>query len=150
MLMLLSGVISSFLHFPISLNTPYSQFATRKLVSSHINKSIIISTLTFYAYLALQCRSNISRRVGTMCLHTVGVVLNCHLEPILIPEPTPHIKLFIVTTEIVLPYSPLRIRPPPEPPPIHLHPSSPPTMRASRKGSRSLITSYFKRPTGDP
>ena len=75
---------------------------------------------------------------------------NCHLEPILILEPTPHIKLFIVTTEHVLPYSPLRIRPPPEPPPIHILPPSSSTMTDPTKRTRSLITPYFKRHTSNP
>ena len=42
---------------------------------------------------------------------------NCHLEEILIPEPSPHLKLFVVSSTTILPYTPLRIRPPPEPPP---------------------------------
>ena len=71
---------------------------------------------------------------------------NCHLAPILIPEPTPHLKLFVVTSFSILPYTPLRIRPPPEPPP------SPRLARArasvvmnSLQSQRSLITSYFTR-----
>ena len=42
---------------------------------------------------------------------------NCALTPILIPEPAPHVKLFLTSTRIIPPYNSLRIRPPPEPPP---------------------------------
>ena len=42
---------------------------------------------------------------------------NCTLTPILIPEPAPHVKLFLTSTRIIPPYNSLRIRPPPEPPP---------------------------------
>ena len=70
---------------------------------------------------------------------------NCHLEAILIPEPSPHLKLFVVSSTTILPYTPLRIRPPPEPPPTQQHPI--PTTKGIRSESNntSLITSYFKR-----
>ena len=42
---------------------------------------------------------------------------NCILNPINIPEPLPHLKLFLCSTELIAPYDSLRIRPPPEPPP---------------------------------
>ena len=49
---------------------------------------------------------------------------NCALTPILIPEPAPHVKLFLTSTRIIPPYNSLRIRPPPEPPPRSTIPSS--------------------------
>ena len=70
---------------------------------------------------------------------------NCHLVPILIPEPSPHLKLFVVTSKNILPYTSLRIRPPPEPPP----PSGSSAVHSGTKSptsQRSLITSYFQRP----
>ena len=69
---------------------------------------------------------------------------NCHLEAILIPEPAPHLKLFVVSSTTILPYTPLRIRPPPEPPPQKL---LVPATKGNRSTSNnpSLITSYFKR-----
>ena len=48
---------------------------------------------------------------------------NCALTPILIPEPAPHVKLFLTSTRIIPPYNSLRIRPPPEPPPRSTIPS---------------------------
>ena len=39
---------------------------------------------------------------------------NCHLSPLLIPEPTPHLQLFLFATTDISPYESLRIRPPPE------------------------------------
>ena len=73
---------------------------------------------------------------------------NCHLEPILIPEPSPHLKLFVVTLVPLLPYTPLRIRPPPEPPPASLPQSLQTTPGTnSLTSKRSLITSYFHRLT---
>ena len=64
---------------------------------------------------------------------------NCHLETFLIPEPFPHLKLFVVASTHILPYTPLRIRPPPDPPP------TPSSLRGTRTKAtnRSLITSYF-------
>ena len=69
---------------------------------------------------------------------------NCALIPILIPEPSPHVKLFLISTRTIPPYNSLRIRPPPEPPPTS-------SILRSNEGSRpstdapSLITSYFVR-----
>ena len=48
---------------------------------------------------------------------------NCTLAPIFIPEPAPHVKLFLTSTRIIPPYNSLRIRPPPEPPPRSTIPS---------------------------
>ena len=42
---------------------------------------------------------------------------NVSLTPFLIPHPTPHLKLFAIACKPITPYSSLRIRPPPEPPP---------------------------------
>ena len=64
---------------------------------------------------------------------------NCHLSPLLIPDPIPHLKLFLLTSTDVPPYESLRIRPPPEPPPSSLHRNPNPRAPAS------LITSYFQR-----
>ena len=73
---------------------------------------------------------------------------NCELKPLLIPEPTAHLKLFLVTTTTILPYESIRIRPPPEPPPT-AHPHLP-NDRRSRTTFPTLITSYFKRSTPSP
>ena len=73
---------------------------------------------------------------------------NCELKPLLIPEPTPHLKLFLVTLTTILPYESIRIRPPPEPPPS-LH-QQPPRERNARKAFPTLITSYFKRSAPSP
>ena len=70
---------------------------------------------------------------------------NCHLEPILIPEPYPHLQLFVVTLAPILPYESIRIRPPPEPPPNLPPPQRPPIGQHSTASTRSLITSYFQR-----
>ena len=70
---------------------------------------------------------------------------NCHLEEILIPEPSPHLKLFVVSSTTILPYTPLRIRPPPEPPPPQQGLISAPKGKRSESNKTSLITSYFKR-----
>ena len=72
---------------------------------------------------------------------------NCHLEEILIPEPSPHLKLFVVSSTTILPYTPLRIRPPPEPPPPQQGLISAPKGKRSESNKPSLITSYFKRPS---
>ena len=45
---------------------------------------------------------------------------NCHLSTLLIPEPTPHLQLFLFATTDIFPYESLRIQPPPEPPPFAL------------------------------
>ena len=73
---------------------------------------------------------------------------NCILRPLNIPEPTPHLKLFLCSTELIAPYDSLGIRPPPEPPPV-------PQQRLTRhplRPSPSQITSYFQRtlPTFPP
>ena len=70
---------------------------------------------------------------------------NCHLKEILIPEPSPHLKLFVVSSTTILPYTPLRIRPPPEPPPTQQRPISATKGIRSESNNTSLITSYFKR-----
>ena len=70
---------------------------------------------------------------------------NCHLEEILIPETSPHLKLFVVSSTTILPYTPLRIRPPPEPPPPQQPPISATKGKRSEPIKLSLITSYFKR-----
>ena len=66
---------------------------------------------------------------------------NCTLRPLSIPEPTPHLKLFLCSTELIPPYDSLRIRPPPEPPPSirQRHQRQPPRPGPFR------ITSYFSR-----
>ena len=64
---------------------------------------------------------------------------NCYLSPLLIPDPIPHLKLFLFPTTTIPPYESLRIRPPPEPPPSPRHRNSNPRAQAS------LITSYFQR-----
>ena len=38
---------------------------------------------------------------------------NCYIAPINIPEPTPHLHLFLLASELIPPYESLRIRPPP-------------------------------------
>ena len=58
---------------------------------------------------------------------------NCELKALLIPEPTPHLKLFLVTTNTILPYESIRFRPPPEPPP-----TAHPNIRKERR-SRSIF-----------
>ena len=67
---------------------------------------------------------------------------NCRLAPLCIPEPSPHLKLFLITTESLSPYESLRIRPPPEPPPTIPSRS---TDRRSQKTQSTLITSFFQR-----
>ena len=71
---------------------------------------------------------------------------NCHLEVILIPEPAPHLKLFLMASTDIHPYTPLRIRLPPEPPPKCPSPI-PPVEARSLSNHPSLITSYFTRST---
>ena len=69
---------------------------------------------------------------------------SCHIAPLNIPEPTPHLLLFLFASELILPYESLRIRPPTEPPPQ-------PRSRPSRPLSRPLtsqITSYSQRVAG--
>ena len=66
---------------------------------------------------------------------------NCYITPINIPEPTPHLHLFLLASELIPPYESLRIRPPPEPPPQTLPCHSRPPLRPSSY----QITSYFKR-----
>ena len=70
---------------------------------------------------------------------------NCHLEPILIPEPSPHLLLFVVTLIPILPYESIRIRPPPPPPPKPPPTPRPPPGQHSTTSNRSLITSYYQR-----
>ena len=43
-----------------------------------------------------------------------------HLSTLIISEPTPHLQLFLFATTDIFPYESLRIRPPPEPPPLTL------------------------------
>ena len=42
---------------------------------------------------------------------------NCCLQPLLIPDPHPHIRLFLTSLTTIPPYTALSIRPPPQPPP---------------------------------
>ena len=66
---------------------------------------------------------------------------NCYITPINIPEPTPHLHLFLLASELIPPYESLRIRPPPEPPPQDPPRHSRPPLRPSSY----QITSFFKR-----
>ena len=75
---------------------------------------------------------------------------NCHLEEILIPEPYPHLRLFVVSSTTILPYTPLRIRPPSEPPPPQQRLIPAPKGKRSESNNPSLITSYFKRSSTQP
>ena len=59
----------------------------------------------------------------------------------LIPEPTPHLKLFLVTLTTIHPYESIRIRLPPEPPPPKNRPLS--NDRRSNKTLPTVITSYL-------
>ena len=61
---------------------------------------------------------------------------NCHLEAILIPEPSPHLKLFVVSSTTILPYTPLRIRLSPEPPRPNNAPYQPPKEHVQNRTNR--------------
>ena len=60
------------------------------------------------------------------------------LETILIPEPFPQLKLFVVASTHIVPYTPLRFRPPPDPP------SSPPS--STSIGTRSAHFVHYETP----
>ena len=71
---------------------------------------------------------------------------NCCLQPLLIPDPQRHIRLFLVSLTTIPPYTALSIRPPPQPPPP---PEPPPpstlaTRRSSSQRTSSRITDFFK------
>ena len=83
------------------------------------------------------------RENNSLCLKLILSPLtpNCYIAPINIPEPTPHLYLFLLASELIPPYESLRIRPPPEPPPQALPRPSRPLLRHSSY----QITSFFKR-----
>ena len=71
---------------------------------------------------------------------------NCCLQPLLIPDPHPHLRLFLTSLTTIPPYTALSIRPPPQPPP----PPEPPPSRdlltrsSSSQRTPSRITDFFK------
>ena len=71
---------------------------------------------------------------------------NCILRPLIIPEPFPHIKLFVVTLTDLNPYTVLSIHPPPRPLPPPQPPPEPPPQPTKAPPSRThpRITDYFK------
>ena len=71
---------------------------------------------------------------------------NCYLQPLLIPDPHRHIRLFLVSLTTIPPYTTLSLRPPPQPPPP---PEPPPPQfpiprRSSSQRSPSRITDFFR------
>ena len=67
---------------------------------------------------------------------------NVTLTALLVPDPQPYLQLFVVTCRPSTPYTPLRLRPPPEPPPIPI--STLTTMgQLVPTTRRSTITAHF-------
>ena len=89
-------------------------------------------------------------------LSTLPVILHmiqntspdCVIRPLLIPDPTPYLKLFVITLYDIPHYSTLNIRPPPlllpppQPPPEPLPSQQPPQLLNQRH--RTRITDYFR------
>ena len=71
---------------------------------------------------------------------------NCILRPLIIPEPFPHLKLFVVTLTDLNPYTVLSIQPPPRPLPPPQPPPEPPPQPQKAPTPRNYprITDYFK------
>ena len=71
---------------------------------------------------------------------------NCTIRPLIIPEPFPHIKLFVITLTDLNPYTVLSIQPPPRPlPPPQPPPEPPPQpLKAGTPRNYPRITDYFK------
>ena len=71
---------------------------------------------------------------------------NCTLRPLLIPEPYPHLRLFLVALTDISPYTTLSILPPPRPLPPPQPPPEPPPRLLQPPPSRihNRITDYFK------
>ena len=71
---------------------------------------------------------------------------NCTLRPLLIPEPYPHLRLFLVALTDISPYTTLSILPPPRPLPPPQPPPEPPPRLLQPLPSRihTRITDYFK------
>ena len=96
----------------------------------------------------------ITPRHHTSILHTHPIVRllthsthpNCILRPIIIPEPFPHLRLFLVTLTDLNPYTVLSIHPPPRPLPPPQPPPEPPPRPTQAPPSRNhtRITDYFK------
>ena len=112
-------------HTPImeisaTINHSQSHTHVTLITPSHHSNAI-------YTHPILQLMYSDFRRLASLC----------------IPEPSPHLKLFLVTTESLSPYESLRIRPPPEPPPSTIPSRS--TDRRSQKTQSTLITSFFQR-----
>ena len=70
---------------------------------------------------------------------------NCIIRPLIIPEPFPHLKLFVVTLTDLNPYTVLTIHPPPRPLPPPQPPPEPPPPPTKAPTSRThpRITDYF-------
>ena len=71
---------------------------------------------------------------------------NCQILPLVIPDPIPHTRLFVVSLIPLFPYTALTIRPPPQPPPP---PEPPPHTthspgRSSPQRTFSRITDFLK------
>ena len=71
---------------------------------------------------------------------------NCQILPLVIPDPIPHTRLFVVSLIPLFPYTALTIHPPPQPPPPPEPPphTTHPSGRSSPQGTLSRITDFFK------
>ena len=71
---------------------------------------------------------------------------NCTLRPVIIPEPYPHLRLFLVALTDINPFTILSILPPPRPLPPPQPPPEPPPRLLQPPPSRThtRITDYFK------
>ena len=130
-------------------NHTTSQLMTLEAVPPHTPTMEISATINHspsHTHVSLITPSHHSNAIYT---HSILQLVYSHFQPnyriapLCIPEPSPHLKLFLVTTESLLPYISLRIRPPPEPPPSTIASRS--TDRRSQKTQSTLITSFFQR-----
>ena len=73
---------------------------------------------------------------------------NCVIRQLLIPEPTPQLKLFVITLYDIPPYTTITVRPPPLPlPPPQPPPEPPPSQEPTRlfnQRHKTRITDYFR------
>ena len=113
-------------------------FAQRPFIYTHSNP--ITSTISTTSFTNTIPITNYAHS-NALTTHTLlPLLLNiiappkCCLQPLLIPEPHRHLRLFVVSLTTILPYTALSIRPPPQPPPP---PEPPPPNNITSRSSSS-------------
>ena len=110
---------------------------------------IIYKTPTSNTFKITSCNHSSVLSTHPAVLHMIqDTSPNCVIRPLLIPEPTPQLKLFVITLYDIPPYTTLTVRPPPLPlPPPQPPPEPPPSLEPARlqnERPKLRITDYFR------